>query len=132
MNKELYQEHEGDSFEHDGVRHDINKIFRIAHEKKVSHVLVVELAWNLEQSKIMSDTGELVCGSCHTMKGDKIEHADRVAKSDLSQPIIILKADDGKLLSVDGVHRIEKALNTGAENLPVKIISKEEFDSCRI
>ncbi len=132
MSKELYQEHEGDSFGHDGVDYDINKIFKVAHEQEVSHIPVSDLAWNLEHSKMMSDTGELVCGSCYTMKGNKIEHADRVSKADLTQPIIVLKTEDGKFLSVDGVHRIEKALNAGVEILPVKIISKEEFDSCRM
>lgn len=132
MNKKPYQEHEGDSFKHDGTHYDINKIFNVVYKKEVSHASVMDLVWNLEHSKMIDNAGKLVCGSCYTMKGNKVEHAERVSKVNLSHPIIVLRVDNSKLLCIDGVHRIEKALKTGVENLPIKIISKEELNSCKM
>lgn len=53
---------------------------------------------------------------------------DRVQKSDLKYPIIVVKNEHGKIFSVlDGTHRLQKAIEQGDKKINAKIVDKEDL-----
>lgn len=128
-NDDIYQENPTGHYSLYDVKYDLNKIFMLVHGKAIRNVPVKDLTWNLEYSKVVNEQGEKVCGSCQ--KGPKGWHEERVSNSNLEIPVIVTRYRN-KLLIVDGVHRLEKAVNAGASEIPTKELSKEEMNSAKV
>ena len=99
---ETYQEETGSTFYNEGETYDINKIFRETENIPAETMKVSELDW------IIND-GDL--------SHDDVERVDAI--DNLTTPILITKKD-GKLLVVDGYHRLLKAKSEGWPNILVK------------
>ena len=103
MNKyldKIYQEGENDTFVSGGVTYPINKYLKIGATKPTVQIPVSELKWVLQY--------------------DKADPA-RVEKADITAPLLVTKWQ-GKLVAVDGLHRLTKAVQQGVKTLPCKII----------
>lgn len=104
---ETYHEEEGGTFEDEGVFYDINKIFDITENLPVESYPVKKLKWIVP----------------HKIKSYDAKRAD---KTDVTVPIIVTNSN-GKLLVVDGYHRLLEAIKLGLTELPGKFISKNDL-----
>lgn len=95
MNSTVYQEHES-TFESDGTMYDLNRIFRQTHGDTVHTIDLDKLVW--------------------VLKFVKGYDPERVQRSDVDVPILVAKVD-GRMLVVDGLHRLIKARNSGATTM---------------
>lgn len=102
---ELYQEEKGSSFTHDGKKYDLNKIFKLMDHQKVGKVDVKDLEWEVEDKLDPSDD-------------------DRVNHVSIEVPILYTKWKD-KIVTVDGYHRVIRALKDGKKTLPAKYVTPE-------
>jgi hypothetical protein len=109
--KELYQE-KGSTFTHDGKEYDLNKVLRSVDKQDPIKVAVKDLEWEIEDD-LMADDDE------------------RVKKADLSAPILVTKWQD-KIVTVDGYHRLIKAVRDGVKELPAKEVSKEQLEKALV
>jgi hypothetical protein len=101
----LYEYREkGSTFSHEGNTYDLNYLFTVSKNILPMDIDVNELKWVLRDSKPESD--------------------ERVKKSDIKVPLLVTKYK-GKILVIDGLHRLAKALKLGKETLPCKFILPE-------
>jgi hypothetical protein len=124
VNKLVYQENEDDSFTHDGKKYNLNALFRLTYLRDINHIKLSELAWILEYTQHLNKKNEIVCNSCR--KGPSGWHIERVSKADITKPILVIK-DNSKWVVLDGVHRLEQALNNGITELPAIIVTEEDL-----
>lgn len=122
----IYQEEEDGNFTHNGKKYRLNSVFQVVHDYPVQEVPVSELEWVLEYSYEVID-GVKKCHSCR--KGPDTWHAERVANADLNIPIIYTKSGD-KLVVLDGLHRLQKAVDLKLETILGKEIKEEELEKC--
>jgi len=106
---ELYQEHKGSSFTHDGEKYDLNKVLKAVDKDPEEEFDVDELKWVLD----------------YDSPDDK-----RVRKADLTTPILVTRWE-GKLVAIDGLHRLQKAVDEGRKKLPGKMVSKKVLNSAK-
>lgn len=99
------------SFTHEGVRYDIERVFRYAHKIPTMNFWVRDLLWVLKHDH---------------------PREDRVLKADLNAPIIVTKDSRGKLTVVDGLHRLAKADQLGLEYIKGKYISPKDLDQFKM
>lgn len=109
---ELYQEEKGSNFTHDGKDYDLNKILKLVDKQDEIEVKVDDLEWEIEEELSADDD-------------------ERVKNADLNAPILVTKWED-KLVTVDGYHRLIKAVRDGVKELPAKEVSKEQLEKARI
>lgn len=107
---------------HHNQKYDLGKIFELVKNKKISFIDVSELQWILNFTQ---KNGK--CNSCR--KGLERWHRERMNDADLTFPIVVLK--EKRCVTLDGIHRLEKALEEGYKRLPFKEITKEELEKCR-
>lgn len=110
--EELYQE-ENSYFTHDGNKYDINQVFNIIQDMEIQskNVNIDKLDWVISHTDI-----------------DK----NRVSKADINVPIIITKMKDGKLVILDGIHRLVKSKNDNKKSILSIEIPEEELEKCKI
>lgn len=96
-----YQEEESSEFTHDGRRYNLNAALRMADPTVKMHD-VSDLEWVLPY-----DTPD----------------EERVAKADVTAPILIAKDRDGRNTAVDGLHRLTKAKRLGLKQLPANYVN---------
>lgn len=108
---ETYQEAEGDSFTHHGVRYDINDVFDMAEAIKPIKVKLASLVGNVK------NTNEL--------------DPKRVAQADVSVPIIAIR-EEGRIYVLDGNHRLYKLYHDQATSIYVKFINQDILDIARM
>ncbi len=125
----IYQESGEGTFTHNGQKYNLNKIFEIIHDKEITQVKVSDLKWILKYTQTVDGNGNMQCTSCK--HGLPNWHAQRVNDCDVNTPIIIIK-DNGKLVTLDGVHRLEKAINMHLDTLPSKYVTNEELEIAKI
>lgn len=101
--KAEYTEGPESTFTHEGKLYTVDDILRKVRSLPVKNYKVEDLKWVLEHTKV---------------------DPDRVAKADLEHPVIISPSKDGRLVAVDGAHRLTKAVQEGKEELPGKYIEK--------
>jgi hypothetical protein len=110
---ELYQEEESSTITHNGLKYDLNKLFRLSEHLPVTKIKVSDLDWETDGFKpSKSDT-------------------KREKNSDLKFPILVTKWYN-KWVVLDGFHRLLKSENNHTEELPAKIISHEILMVCRL
>ncbi len=98
----VYQEKDS-TFESDGVTYDLNYIFEAVQHEPIQHINISKLVWVL-----VFDT--------------KPVNKARVDRADLNVPILVTKYI-GNELTVDGAHRIRKAIKEKVESLPYRRVS---------
>ena len=100
----IYQEEDDSYFVHDGVWYHLNTVLKLSADLPVVKIAVTDLKWLLDKPT-----------------KEDIERADR---SDTGCPILVTKWN-GKVVTLDGYHRLIKAVRGGEEFLPGKRVSKE-------
>lgn len=106
----MYQE-ESSQFTHDGSLYDLNTVLQLSAAVPVRTVEVSKLAW-----------------SC--TPADKAT-TERALKTNLQYPILVTDYKD-KLVTVDGYHRLLKAIKIGVKFLPCKHISADILAKAKI
>ena len=101
---------EQSTFTHEGKKYSINKVLEQVEDKPIVKVPVKELSWILEYTN-----------------PDPI----RVMNADVTTPILVhgLK---GKLVAVDGTHRLKKALELELDWLPARRVTDDELEKSEI
>lgn len=97
----------GSTFTHDGVEYDLNGVLLESDSIPVHQYSVDKLKWILEGA-----TGNV----------------NRVRSADISTPILVHKLR-GKLVAVDGFHRVSKAVENGVKSLPGRLITDDILKS---
>lgn len=122
----IYQESNEGKFTHNGVKYNLNKALKISHSRPTIKVKTADISWILGYNFVNVD-GKMVCYSCR--KGPDNWHEERINKADLVAPIITTKEND-RIIVLDGIHRLDKAMRMGIEELPAKSLSKEDLELC--
>ncbi len=94
---EFYQEEPGRYITHDGADYWLNPILRLADNAAVEEINVADLRW------IITDPTEAS------------------AYADISKPILVTKWK-GKLVVIDGYHRLLKSVKMGKNTIPAKMV----------
>lgn len=115
----IYQEEQSSNFVNNGIKYDLNKIFKLTSRLPVELLDVQNLDWIFENNK--------ECQSC----ANKEIHEKRVKFSDLSFPIIVTLYHQ-KLLVIDGAHRLEKAIQKKDKQIQGVVIKSDDLSNCRI
>ena len=97
---------ESGSFTHDGVKYDLAKALKSVEGSPTETIPVKELSWVLKY-----DTPD----------------SNRVEKADLKAPILVAKDSKGRMATVDGLHRLTKAVKSGVESLPAREVSVSDL-----
>jgi hypothetical protein len=98
---------EGGSFTHEGVEYDLDSALRASERRRVRRVPVSELDWVLEY--------------------DSADPA-RVSSADTRAPLLVTRTRDGRLTTVDGLHRLTKLKRRKAKFAPVRYVSRDELE----
>lgn len=102
------------TFGQNGVKYNLNCILTHVERQKPKPVSISKLDWLLEEAPLE----------------DTAEHRERVERADISAPILV--ADyEGKLVVVDGMHRLTKAKKIGISFLPSRFISAKVLEKCK-
>jgi hypothetical protein len=106
-----YAEGEDSLFVEDGVAYRLDPLLRLTATRAPTKVLVRRLVWILE-----------------------FEDLDpaRVARANMSVPLIVTRTDDARLVVVDGVHRLQKAVGQGATSSMCKFVTRAELEAARV
>lgn len=99
----IYQEEEGGTFESNSEVYDLNAILKSVAEEPIEMISVSKLKWVLE----------------YCTPDEK-----RVEAADLSAPLLVTK-DGGKELTVDGLHRLTRAVRENVTELPYRRVSSK-------
>lgn len=111
MSTHPYQEEEGGTFESNGVRYDLNQIFRAVAALPILTIKVNRLKWVIDPHS-------------------PIDQA-RVDRADLAAPLLVTTFN-GRHLVVDGFHRVVKAVQKGVPALPYRRVSPQVLEDARI
>jgi hypothetical protein len=103
-----YREEEGSSFTHDKVTYDLNKVLAMVEKQPLAYIKVEDLKWMLSES---SDE-------------------ERTANADLKAPILVTEWNH-KWVTVDGFHRVKKAVIKKVKELPARIVSAEQLEKAK-
>jgi len=112
MSTHPYQEEEGGTFESNGVRYDLNQIFRAVAALPILTIKVNRLKWVIDPHA-------------------QIDQA-RVDRADLDAPLLVTTMSNGRQLVVDGLHRLVKAVQKGVPALPYHRVSPQVLEDARI
>lgn len=107
---ELYSEPDRSTFTHDGSTYDLNGLLSYTLGMNRKMLPVASLKWIL--------------------KWDRVGGA-RVRNADLTAPILVVDWK-GKLVVVDGVHRLTKAVRSGVKELPSIFVSDSVLEKFRL
>lgn len=88
------------TFTHDGEDFDLAATLEASNGNELQDWDVEELKWVLEHDTSWKD------------------NPDRVEKADLSAPVLVADDKEGRKTTVDGLHRLAKAVNTKTATLP--------------
>lgn len=111
MSTHPYQEEEGGTFESNGVRYDLNQIFRAVAALPILTIKVNRLKWVIDPHS-------------------PIDQA-RVDRADLAAPLLVTTFN-GRHLVVDGFHRVVKAVQRDVPTLPYRRVSPQVLEDARI
>lgn len=122
----MYQEGARDTFTHNGREYSLNKLLILTNNLPVKEFLVDELVWIFKYSRRLID-GTMVCSSC---LGNEVGwHEKRVENCDLTVPIIVTIHDD-RLVVLDGLHRLEKAVKLNLTKIPGRMVVENLLQDC--
>jgi SNF2 family DNA or RNA helicase len=95
---------EGGSFTHEGIEYDLDAALAAAGRRR--RVKVADLAWVAPFTKT---------------------DRRRVEAADLRAPLLVSTTEDGRLVPVDGAHRLQRALEKGRKYLPSRFVRREDL-----
>lgn len=107
MSTKPYQEEEGSTFESDGVQYDLNFLFRATAHLPILTIKVNRLKW------IVDPHAKLTA-----------EDERRIEAADLDTPLLVLN-ENSREVTVDGYHRLIKAMRVNRPTLPYRRVSQE-------
>lgn len=112
ISTEGYREGDESTFTHHGVEYSIDKIHEQLEKDKTlaNNIKVSDLKWILEYGH-----------------ADK----DRVENSDTSTPILYTK-ENGKYYTIDGFHRLTKAVDKNIHELQGYLVTKQQLDKAKV
>lgn len=99
--KESYTEESDSTFQNGKDIYQLNKIFRLSENIKPIKMQISDLSWILKYTNV---------------------DPKRVKDADISVPILIWK-DKGQWVTVDGAHRLKKAMDERKNFIPVKVLN---------
>ncbi|BAW19302.1 putative RNA polymerase beta prime subunit [Ralstonia phage RP31] len=108
---EGYQEEEGGSFSHWGVKYDLNDVLDVAEHIKPETVKMSDVEWNVKDAKDLD--------------------AERVKNADTQFPLIAIR-EKGKIYVLDGNHRLRKLYDQGVKEVQIKFIDQDTLDIARL
>ena len=106
---ELYQEEADSNFIHNGQAYDLNKLLTKTERFGTRKFKVDDLKW--------------------IFKFDKPD-PDRTRIADPNIPIIVTYSDK-KLVVIDGLHRLKKAIELGMTHIEGKFVFKDVLEKCK-
>lgn len=103
-----YQEEEDSTASSEGHEYQLNKLFELTQSRHPVLLPTNDLKWILKYTQV-----------------DK----KRVEKADISAPLLVYKSDkENKFVTLDGAHRLTKAVQDGLEEVPVLVLSKSDLE----
>jgi hypothetical protein len=112
-----YQEEPNSTFEDEGVKYNLNSIFKSTEVSTPIHLPISKLMWQVSKKEIGTSKQNL---------------AKDPNKIDLSVPIIVWRKDAKHVVLVDGMHRLKKAINQGVKELPAKWVTRTAMDEAKV
>lgn len=103
-----YQEGKDSTFTHEGVDYLVDDLLKITEKLKPESMDINKLDWILDETVVQKD---------------------RVSKSDLSYPIIVLKSKKWGYVVLDGVHRLALAKEMNNKTIQIKLITENQLPS---
>lgn len=111
-----YHEENGSEVEHDGHEYHLNKLFDLTETIASIDTPVDQMEWCISP--------------------DDLNENDRIQAADITVPLMVTWWKDGneghRIVVLDGIHRLIKALEKDVEYLPVKFVSAENLQKARI
>lgn len=110
----MYQEEPGSTFTHDGQQYDLNYLLDSMEPFSVVQMPVDALSWVLEFDK------------------PKVR---RMLAADITTPVLVtwwLTEPEDKLVVVDGLHRLAKAMLLGETTIPARCIPHTILNMAKI
>lgn len=106
---EVYQEENGSSFTHNGVEYDLNKLYRLTDKVHKVFYPVSRLEWILDFDE---------------------PDEERLKKKDSGLPLLITYSD-GQWVTLDGLHRLTKAVRKGSKMVKVQVVLPNVLAQCK-
>ena len=107
ISSQFITEYRERTFSHEGHLYDLNHLYKVSKNIIPMNIDVNELKWILEQSKSESD--------------------EQIKKADIKVPLLVTKYKR-KILVIDGLDRLSRAIQLGKDSLPCKFILPEVLD----
>lgn len=101
-----------------GSNYDIECVRARVHDRPVEHVRVSELSW-------------ILSGAPRGYFDDPHERS-RVQSADLNIPLLLTRDDRLGIVTLDNIHKLQRAVETGACIIPAKFIPTVELNQCRV
>lgn len=108
---ELYQEGNCSTIEHNGHLYSVDKLLRAAENVDIEEFEIDDLKWILKHV-------------------DKLD-PKRVEQKRIKYPILITKTDN-RLIVLDGIHRLVKAIKLGHTKIKGRYINHETFQKTKL
>ena len=109
---ELYQEEFGSNFEHNGKKYDLNKLLKLSEHLQTEQISVNKLIWIFKWD-------------------NPNDEPKRVKNADLNAPILVTLLKK-QLVVLDGLHRLEKAVENNKKTILSIYIKQDILDKCEI
>ena len=106
-----YREGNNSMFTHEGRKYNLNTVFSLVENDPIKKIRVGEIAWVLE-----FDSADPI----------------RVSKADIKSPILISPSKSGLPTVIDGLHRLQKAIDMGVSYLPFRYVSERDLEISEI
>lgn len=106
---EEYSEGKGSTFTHQGKCFLVDDLLALAKSKSTIDFDLAKLQWMTDQP---SD-------------------ADRVANANTNIPVIVIEYEPNKWVTLDGFHRVCKAIAGGSPTIAAKIVTERDLDTLK-
>lgn len=101
----MYREGPDSIVTDNGKNYRVDDLLRVGEKKPTQMLDIKKLVWVLKYIDL--DRG-------------------RVAKADVSVPLLVLLREDGTYIVLDGAHRLTKAANERLKQVPVKLLDEAD------
>ena len=105
---QVYQEGSDSTALHDGKLYQLDTLFKLTKDRKVTLIPIAKLTWVLKYSTI---------------------DERRVKTADLNAPLLVYHDKKYGLTVIDGVHRLTKALRNHISSLPAYLLTDADLKS---
>jgi len=109
----LLREITTNTFTHNDKEYSLDKLNRLVKGSEVKLIKIKDLEWIFKYDNPLTDTPE------------------RIKTANIKVPILITKSQ-GKLVVLDGLHRLAKAEIEGLETLPSIMVNKNQLEASKL